>query len=429
MVRSSLWETERLRGPRLPDRFVEIAMHLVVLNLDGYWRLPSLGRVGSVRRAAGGNFDNSFPAMSSPPSGAVSPANIELEDQPVRLEAGLAGPEKDLHAGGELPAGGDDSPESDLSTAADESAPENGETPTDEEIGQVVSKLSGLEAYNETIKNLEPPPDGGWEAWLVVAAGVFTCALGGGSDWAFGVFQRYYTQSGVFPGADNKTIALIGSVSGGLFGIVGLFAGRLTDTWGPRKVIMVGAVCYVLGYLLASFSTEVWQLFLTQGVLKGIGGGFQYMGPLSVLPQWFSKKRGLGQFAVCVSLSPVRRNFVSWTNTSSPLRYSDGNNGLGSWIGRVRICILDASHARSFWAPMDPPNLGFHRRRSLLLHHFRCQDSIPPFERRTFVGPQQAQIKTVLDRRRSAVLDPDGLLHPHILHPELLHDRFGNPRK
>lgn len=69
--------------------------------------------------------------------------------------------------------------------------------------------------------------------------------------------------------------------------------GRLADTWGPRNVVIVGATLYVTGLVLASFCTELWMLFLTQGLIKGIGGGMFYMPPLALVPQYFARRRGL----------------------------------------------------------------------------------------------------------------------------------------
>ncbi|KAI8999890.1 major facilitator superfamily domain-containing protein [Hyaloraphidium curvatum] len=152
--------------------------------------------------------------------------------------------------------------------------------------------LSATESFNQTISRLGPPPEGGW-GWLVMVAAFFTCALAGGSDWAFGVYQSYFYSNQIFPGSTNRAVALVGSVSAGCFGIFGIVAGRLTDTWGPRNVVVTGACIYVVGLVLASFSVELWQLFLTQGLIKGIGASFTYYPPLSIIPQYFDKRRGL----------------------------------------------------------------------------------------------------------------------------------------
>ena len=47
------------------------------------------------------------------------------------------------------------------------------------------------------------------------------------------------------------------------------------------------------GYISASFSSRIWQLYLSQGVLIGFGVGFTYIPSIAILSQWFQKKRSL----------------------------------------------------------------------------------------------------------------------------------------
>jgi MFS family permease len=57
--------------------------------------------------------------------------------------------------------------------------------------------------------------------------------------------------------------------------------------------MLIGTVLFTTGYISASFSHEIWQLYISQGVMVGAGIGFSYMPSLSVLSQWFLKKRSL----------------------------------------------------------------------------------------------------------------------------------------
>ena len=51
---------------------------------------------------------------------------------------------------------------------------------------------------------------------------------------------------------------------------------------------------YGLGVFLASFSNRhLWWLYLSYGVIGGIGLGFGYIVPVAVLVKWFPDKRGL----------------------------------------------------------------------------------------------------------------------------------------
>ena len=65
---------------------------------------------------------------------------------------------------------------------------------------------------------------------------------------------------------------------------------RLTST---RKAMTAGLVMQTGALVAASFATQIWHLFLTQGVLFGIGLGFIFTSSVGVVSQWFLKKRSV----------------------------------------------------------------------------------------------------------------------------------------
>ncbi len=83
-----------------------------------------------------------------------------------------------------------------------------------------------------------------------------------------------------------------------VFGIgIGAFGGGfLHDRFGPRPVALTGALMWGLGYLLAGLGTAhfglLW-LYLTYGIVGGIGGGMAYLVPGAVVTKWFPRHRGL----------------------------------------------------------------------------------------------------------------------------------------
>ena len=76
-----------------------------------------------------------------------------------------------------------------------------------------------------------------------------------------------------------------------LIGFLGIAAGRLSDRFGPRLVVMVGGFLIGLGYLLMSQINAIWQLYLFYGVIIsfGVSGGF--IPALSTTARWFAKRR------------------------------------------------------------------------------------------------------------------------------------------
>src|SRR3972149_3894279 len=71
-------------------------------------------------------------------------------------------------------------------------------------------------------------------------------------------------------------------------------AGRLQDKKGPFRISVVGSVLFSLGWVLATYAKDLFSLYLTMGVVLGIGSGFGYATPIPVLSKWFPDRRGRG---------------------------------------------------------------------------------------------------------------------------------------
>jgi OFA family oxalate/formate antiporter-like MFS transporter len=69
--------------------------------------------------------------------------------------------------------------------------------------------------------------------------------------------------------------------------------GFLVDRFGPRVLLAAGAVLTGLSWALAAQATTLTGLYLTYGLLGGIGTGIIYVGVVGHVVQWFPDKRGL----------------------------------------------------------------------------------------------------------------------------------------
>lgn len=108
---------------------------------------------------------------------------------------------------------------------------------------------------------------------------------------SYGVYLAYYLDNDIFPNAHDIDFALIGGFQ---FFMAMLMAPLVTITarnLGIHPPMFFGIILQTAAYILASFSKKIWQLYLTQGVLVGIGLGFTWLPSLPVLSQWFEKKR------------------------------------------------------------------------------------------------------------------------------------------
>ncbi|EPB82209.1 hypothetical protein HMPREF1544_11053 [Mucor circinelloides 1006PhL] len=137
---------------------------------------------------------------------------------------------------------------------------------------------------------LKQPPDGG-RAWLVL----FGCFCGlfctQGYNYVWGIFLNYYNRH-VFP--DQMTaLSWIGSLWLALANIVGPFYSWFAVKVGYKWMLIAALVLWSLGIMMASIATEIWHLYLTQGVLMGVGASLVWFPCVSAAQQWFSKRRGL----------------------------------------------------------------------------------------------------------------------------------------
>ena len=53
-----------------------------------------------------------------------------------------------------------------------------------------------------------------------------------------------------------------------------------------------GLAITALALIISSFSTRVWQLILTQGVLYALGGMLLYAPTITFLDEWFVRRKG-----------------------------------------------------------------------------------------------------------------------------------------
>jgi OFA family oxalate/formate antiporter-like MFS transporter len=70
------------------------------------------------------------------------------------------------------------------------------------------------------------------------------------------------------------------------------FQGFLVDRFGPRVLLSVGGAVTGLSWVLAARVTTLTGLYLTYGLLGGIGTGIVYVGVIGHMVQWFPDRRG-----------------------------------------------------------------------------------------------------------------------------------------
>jgi OFA family oxalate/formate antiporter-like MFS transporter len=70
------------------------------------------------------------------------------------------------------------------------------------------------------------------------------------------------------------------------------FQGYLVDRFGPRRLIALGGALTGLSWVLAAHAGSLTMLYLTYGLIGGLGTGIVYVGVVGQMVGWFPDRRG-----------------------------------------------------------------------------------------------------------------------------------------
>jgi MFS family permease len=138
---------------------------------------------------------------------------------------------------------------------------------------------------------MRPPSGKVHYAWIVLGAMMLALLASSGVRSSFGVFIKPLEQEF---GWARTSLAAVASLSLFLLGAVGPIAGRMADRLGPRQVLVLASILVGSGALATAAVSDLWQLFLTVGILTASGaGGAAISVAASVAARWFEQRRGL----------------------------------------------------------------------------------------------------------------------------------------
>ena len=136
--------------------------------------------------------------------------------------------------------------------------------------------------------SIEPPPNGGCVAWSQVLGAHIVTFFVWGFITSFGMFQAYYTATGI---SSASNISWIGSLMLFLLMLVPLWSGSASDMGHYKLILRVGVLFWLIGIFATSVCREYWQFVLAQGVCIGAANGFMFVPTISVVSTYFDHSR------------------------------------------------------------------------------------------------------------------------------------------
>jgi MFS family permease len=127
-------------------------------------------------------------------------------------------------------------------------------------------------------------------AWVVVWATFVCLAVIFGVSYSLAAFVENFDKEFAAQRAD---VSWIFGLCGLVYFVLGAGGGMLADRWGPRLVCMTGMVFIAMGLFLTSLAQSLTTVYLSYGLLVGVGIAFVYTPSIASVQPWFNKRRGL----------------------------------------------------------------------------------------------------------------------------------------
>ncbi|KAJ0418773.1 major facilitator superfamily domain-containing protein [Aspergillus carlsbadensis] len=155
---------------------------------------------------------------------------------------------------------------------------------------QLKTMPSSIEAL--TLQPADEFPEGGY-GWVCVGSIFLINAHTWGINGAFGVILSFYLSENQFPGTSSLVYAAVSGVGISCALLIAPLVTYLTPLLPKRSVIILGAILIAAALIGASFTTQSWQLWLSQGICYGLGMGCLFTSTVAIANGWFKRRRGI----------------------------------------------------------------------------------------------------------------------------------------
>lgn len=138
----------------------------------------------------------------------------------------------------------------------------------------------------------------GW--WVVAACFVLCFLVAGAGFYSFSIFIKPLENEF---GWDRAAISLTMSIHFIIGGLMGPFVGKLTQAYGPQKVMTLAAIGSGACFLLVSLTQSLWYFYVVYALLALMLCGIGVVPVSSLLANWFNKRRGTATGTALVGIA------------------------------------------------------------------------------------------------------------------------------
>ena len=169
-------------------------------------------------------------------------------------------------------------------------------------------------------------------AWRMAGTAFVSCFTVYGVMYSFGAFLKPIAAEF---SADRAATSVIFSLTATVYSILGLFAGRISDRLGPRRVLLGGACALAAGLILTGSVHSLAAIYVVYGLGVGLGIACGYVPMLAVVGGWFERYRnaamgvavaGIG--AGTLAVSPLAALLIDHFGWRAAYRILGGASGV-----------------------------------------------------------------------------------------------------
>ncbi|MFN4016985.1 MAG: MFS transporter [Reyranella sp.] len=176
--------------------------------------------------------------------------------------------------------------------------------------------------------------------WVIVGAGALMGCVAIGALFSLAVFLQPMSEA---TGWSRTGISSAMTLDFLTMGVAAFGWGALSDRFGPRIVVLSGALLLGLGLALASRASSLLEFQLIYGIVVGVAAGAVFAPMIATVTGWFDRRRSLavslvsaGMGVAPMTISP----FAQWLISAHDWRTAMLTIALGTWALLLPAALL-----------------------------------------------------------------------------------------